>query len=77
MRGLDAQHGRLQCVHPEIAPDDVVVVLRLHPVRPQEADAARERVVVRRDEARVAKRAQVLAREEREAAEHPDAANLT
>ena len=43
MRRLDAEDRGLQRVHAEIAADQVVVVLRLHPVRPQQPRALRQR----------------------------------
>ena len=54
---LHPQHGRLNGVHPKIAADEVVVVLRFHAVGPQQTRALRQRVVVGRQQPGVAKRA--------------------
>src|SRR4029077_8252860 len=69
MRRLHAQHRRLDGVHAEIGADEVMVVLRLPPVRAEQARPASQRVVVGRDETRVAEGAEILARKEREATE--------
>ena len=46
----------------------MVVVLRLHPVRPKQPRPRRQGVVIAGQQPRVTERAEVLAREEREAA---------
>ena len=63
VRQLDPQHRRLQRVEPEVAADPLVEVLRLRAVIAQQPDFVRERRVVGRDQAGVAERAEVLARE--------------
>ena len=64
---LDAQEGGLQRVQAAVEPRQIVVVLHLRAVVAQHADALGQRVVVGRDRARVAQRAEVLAGVEREA----------
>ena len=59
----------------KLPPTSVVVVLRLHAVVAQSRARAGQRRVVGRDQAGVAEGAEVLAREEREAAERADAAD--
>src|SRR5439155_19122549 len=77
VRRLHAKDGGLQRVHPEVRADEMVVVLRIHSVRAQQARAPREAIVVGRDEAGVAEGAEILAREKGEAAERADAAGRT
>src|SRR5206468_4039668 len=77
MRRLDPQHRRLQSVHSEIRADDVMVVLGLHAVRPQQPRLRGELIVVRRQESGIAEGAKVLAGEEGKAAERADAADGT
>ena len=75
MRRFDPQHRGLQSVHPEISADEVMIVLRLHSVRAQETRARGQALVIGRDQTGVAKCAEILAREKREAAVRPDAAD--
>ena len=75
MRCLHPEHRRLERVHPEVAADQVMVVARLHAVRAQQARPFRQGIVVGREQAGVAKRAKILAREKREAAECAQAAD--
>jgi hypothetical protein len=60
---LDAEHRSLHSVDAEIGADQVMMVLRLHPVRPDQAQLLRQRRVAGGDEAGVAKCAEILARE--------------
>ena len=64
VRRLDAQNRGLERVHPEIAADEVVVVLRLHSVIAQKTHATCEIGIVRGDQTGIAERAEILAREE-------------
>ena len=63
MRRLHAENRRLQGIHPEIRTDHLMVVPRLHAMRPQQPRLLREPLVVRRQQARVAEGAEILAGE--------------
>src|SRR5262245_47725965 len=70
---LDDQYRGLQLVEAEIAADHGVVVLRLPTMHAQDLQLLRENGVVRRAHARVAERAEILRREERQATDVADA----
>ena len=76
MRQLDPEHRCLNRVEPEVAADALVKVARLGAVVPEQANLVRELLVVRRDEPAIAEPAEVLAGEEREAADMADRARL-
>lgn len=61
VRQLHAEDRRLQRVEPEVAADQVVVILRLHPVVAQEPQPARQRLVSAGHQAAIPERAEVLA----------------
>ena len=69
MRQLHVQDGRLQRVDAKVAADVAVVVLRTHSVHAIIEQLLGERVIVGGDRAGVAERAEILRREEREAAD--------
>ena len=71
---LDQQHGGLQLVDAEVPTDQRVVVLRLHAVHAQHAKLCGKRVIVRHAHARIAEGAEILGREERQAADVANAA---
>ena len=74
MRRLDPQDRRLKRVHPEVAADDGVVILRLHAVLAHRPDALGKLGIVGGDEACITECAEILARVKREAAACSDAA---
>src|SRR5205823_12406547 len=73
---LDPQDRGLNRIHSEIAADDLMKVLRLHSVSAQQPCACGQRRIVRRDEAGITKGTEILAREERKAAEGTDGADM-
>ena len=74
---LHPQHLPLDFVHAKVAADELVVILRLHSVRPEQTCPLRQAGIVGRQQARIAEGAQILAREEREAAEGSKSADGT
>ena len=74
MLQLDHEHRRLQLVEPKVAADQRVVVLRLAAVHAQDAHALVQPAVVADAHAGVAECAEILRREERQAADVADAA---
>ncbi len=75
MRRFHPQNRGLKRVHPEIRADEVMVVLGLHPVRPQQPRFLRQRIIVGGEQPGIAEGAEILAREEREASEGADRAD--
>ena len=69
---LDAQHRRLQFIDAKVAADERVKILRLAAVHAQHAHAFGEIGIVGRAQSGVAERAEILAREERKAADVAD-----
>lgn len=63
VRQFHAQERRLQCIEPEIRPDHIVVVFRLHAVDAHHARNFRQRIVIRHQQPGIAQRAEVLRRE--------------
>jgi hypothetical protein len=72
---LYPQDAGLERVEPEVAADEVVVVLRVHAVSPEERHRAREAGVVGGHEPAVPEGAEVLAGEERKAPDVSDRAH--
>ena len=74
MRQLHVEHRGLDLVEPEIAADELVVVLRLHAVHAQLHELRGQRFVVGDAGAGITEGAEVLGGEERQAADVADGA---
>src|SRR5262249_33590280 len=72
-----AKNGGLDGVHPEIGANDLVEVLRLHPMISEERGFMSQRWIVRRHQPGIAEGAEILARKEGKAADGADATSRT
>jgi hypothetical protein len=75
MRCFDAKHGGLQCIHSEVPANELVVVLGFHSVCPQHTCSLGQCGIIGCQESSVAKRSEVLARIEGEAADGTNSAH--